>query len=104
MDKKMRIRMRKQFEEENNMLIQREVERPPSRKPAPKPKSGASRGSGSKSGSKSRSRPSGGGMSKANRRLNNGIMGRPKKPPLIASEKTDGKSKRSILMRLNIHH
>lgn len=95
----MRIRMRKQFEEEN-MLIQQECEKP-SKKPLPKPKSGGN-SRGSKSGIKSRSRPSGGG-SKAHRRLNNGIMGRPKKPPLIASEKTDGKS-RSILKRLIIHH
>ena len=70
----------------------------PQKKPLSKGKS-HHRGNFSRpSGGKSRSRHGGGSKG---RRMNNSIMGRPKKPPLIASEKTDGKL---LINRLILHH
>lgn len=90
MDKKMRMRLKKKFEEEQNELL-------------PKIDGGKkSKGKGSAASkqpkSRARPRPSGGG---SKRRANNQIMGRPKKPPIMGSERTDGKYFLFII-RLNI--
>ena len=78
MDKKMRMRLRKKFEEENQFNQQEE---------GATGKIRTFKGRGGPGRGKSRARGSGGGFRRRSNLSN--VMGRPKKPPIIGSERTD---------------